>query len=100
MVIKFEEIYRDIDTLPEEAQTLLLDFIQLLKKRYPQTENQHIENQHIENDKTFSSTQKQKPHPLDTFIEKHGAWEDERTAEEIVKEIYDSRTIPNYDISL
>jgi hypothetical protein len=38
MVIKFEEIYRDIDNLPEEAQTLLLDFIQLLKKRYPQTE--------------------------------------------------------------
>ncbi|GAX34344.1 DUF2281 domain-containing protein [Nodularia sp. NIES-3585] len=38
MVIKFEEIYRDIDTLPEEAQILLLDFIQLLKKRYPQTE--------------------------------------------------------------
>ena len=38
MVTKIEEIYRDIDTLPEEAQTLLLDFIQLLKKRYPQTE--------------------------------------------------------------
>ncbi|MBE9201270.1 MULTISPECIES: hypothetical protein [unclassified Nodularia (in: cyanobacteria)] len=95
MVIKFEEIYRDIDTLPEEAQTLLLDFIQLLKKRYPKPENKHIENE-----KTFSSTQKQKPHPLDTFIEKHGAWENERTAEEIVKEIYDSRTISNYDISL
>ncbi|AHJ27018.1 DUF2281 domain-containing protein [Nodularia spumigena CS-584] len=95
MVTKIEEIYRDIDTLPEEAQSLLLDFIQLLKKRYQQTENQHIENE-----KTFSSTQKPKPHPLDTFIETHGVWEDERTAEEIVKEIYDSRTISNYDISL
>ena len=95
MVIKIEEMYRDIDTLPEEAQSLLLDFIQLLKKRYQQTENQHIENE-----KTFSSTQKPKPHPLDTFIETHGVWEDERTAEEIVKEIYDSRTISNYDISL
>ncbi|MBD2385135.1 DUF2281 domain-containing protein [Cylindrospermum sp. FACHB-282] len=38
MVIKIEEISRDIDTLPEEAQILLLDFIQLLKKRYPQRE--------------------------------------------------------------
>ena len=95
MVIKIEEMYRDIDTLPEEAQSLLLDFIQLLKKRYQQTENQHIENE-----KTFSSTQKPKPHPLDTFIETHGVLEDERTAEEIVKEIYDSRTISNYDISL
>ncbi|MEA5619168.1 hypothetical protein VB711_15170 [Cronbergia sp. UHCC 0137] len=87
------EISKDIDTLPEEAQILLLDFIQLLKKRYPQTENHHQENEI-----TFSSTQK--PHPLDTFIEKYGAWEDERTAAEIVKEIYDSRTISNYDISL
>lgn len=39
MVIKIEEIAKDIDTLPEEAQILLLDFIQLLKKRYPQPEN-------------------------------------------------------------
>ncbi|BDI19531.1 hypothetical protein ANSO36C_53330 [Nostoc cf. commune SO-36] len=41
MLIKFEEIYKDIDTLPEEAQLLLLDFIQLLKKRYPQAESEH-----------------------------------------------------------
>jgi hypothetical protein len=95
MVIKIAEISKDIDTLTEEAQILLLDFIQLLKKRYPKPENQLIENEI-----TFSSTQRQKPHPLDTFIEKHGAWEDERTAAEIVKEIYDSRTISNYDISL
>ncbi|MEA5550177.1 hypothetical protein VB713_04135 [Anabaena cylindrica UHCC 0172] len=93
MVIKIAEISQDIDTLTEEAQILLLDFIQLLKKRYPKPENQLIENEI-----TFSSTQKS--HPLDTFIEKHGAWEDERTAAEIVKEIYDSRTISNYDISL
>lgn len=39
MVIKFEEIYKDIHTLPEEAQILLLDFIHLLKKRYPQPES-------------------------------------------------------------
>jgi hypothetical protein len=95
MVIKIAEISQDIDTLTEEAQILLLDFIQLLKKRYPKPENQLIENEI-----TFSSTQKQKSHPLDTFLEKHGAWEDERTAAEIVKEIYDSRTISNYDISL
>ncbi|MEH2408881.1 hypothetical protein [Nostoc sp.] len=41
MLIKFEEIYRDIDTLPEEAQILLLDFIQLLKKRYAQPESEN-----------------------------------------------------------
>jgi N-acetylglutamate synthase-like GNAT family acetyltransferase len=41
MVIKIAEISKDIDTLPEEAQILLLDFIQLLKKCYPQPENHH-----------------------------------------------------------
>ncbi|WP_217385549.1 hypothetical protein [Dolichospermum sp. UHCC 0259] len=37
-MINIAEISQDID-LPEEAQILLLDFIQLLKKRYPQPEN-------------------------------------------------------------
>ena len=32
-------------------------------------------------------------HPLETFIETFGVWEDERNTEEIIKEIYDSRTI-------
>ncbi|MHC5728382.1 MAG: DUF2281 domain-containing protein, partial [Nostoc sp.] len=31
----------DIDTLTEEAQILLLDFVQLLKKRYPQSESEN-----------------------------------------------------------
>ena len=43
MVIKIAEISKDIDTLPEEAQILLLDFIQLLKNRYSQPENHHQE---------------------------------------------------------
>ncbi|MBC6429467.1 DUF2281 domain-containing protein [Nostoc sp. HG1] len=89
MLIKFEEIYRDIDTLPEEVQILLLDFIQLLKKRYPQAESE-------DNSQEKSLYE----HPLDTFMERLGPWEDERTAEEIVKDIYDSRTISNNDISL
>jgi hypothetical protein len=41
MVIKIAEISQEINSLPEEAQILLLDFIQLLKKRYPQPENHH-----------------------------------------------------------
>ena len=38
---EFEQIYKDIDTLPEEAQTLLFEFIKLLKKCYskPELEN-------------------------------------------------------------
>ncbi|MEH2380863.1 MAG: CopG family transcriptional regulator [Nostoc sp.] len=54
----------------------------------------------IANEIILSSEQQLKPHPLDTFMERLGPWEDERTAEEIVKDIYDSRTISNNDISL
>jgi hypothetical protein len=39
MDIKLAEISQEINSLPKEAQILLLDFIQLLKKRYPQPEN-------------------------------------------------------------
>ncbi|MCC5629583.1 CopG family transcriptional regulator [Nostoc sphaeroides] len=57
-------------------------------------------NQLIVNEIIVLSEQQPKPHPLDTFMERLGPWEDERTAEEIVKDIYDSRTISNNDISL
>jgi predicted DNA-binding protein len=57
-------------------------------------------NQIIANEIIFPSEQQPKPHPLDTFMERLGPWEDERSVEEIVKDIYDSRTISNYDISL
>jgi hypothetical protein len=30
-------------------------------------------------------------HPLENFIDKFGTWEDERPAEEIIKDIYESR---------
>ena len=33
-MINPEQIQQDINELPEEAQTLLMDFIDLLKKRY------------------------------------------------------------------
>lgn len=35
-------IQQDIQDLPEEAQSLLLDFIQILKKRYPQTQQNKV----------------------------------------------------------
>jgi hypothetical protein len=35
-MIQIEQIYQDINALPPEAQDLLVDFIQLLKKRYSQ----------------------------------------------------------------
>lgn len=50
---------------------------ELLNLKYPQVQP---EESPIEN-------------PLDNFIETFGAWEDERTTEEIIKDIYESRII-------
>ncbi|MFB2894240.1 hypothetical protein ACE1CI_15120 [Aerosakkonemataceae cyanobacterium BLCC-F50] len=34
-------------------------------------------------------------HHLEKFMEKFGAWEDDRTDDEIIQEIYDSRSFSN-----
>jgi hypothetical protein len=39
-MINLEQIQQDINELPEEAQTLLMDFIDLLKNRYSSPKNQ------------------------------------------------------------
>lgn len=43
-MIKIEQINQEINALPEEAQLLLIDFIQLLKRRYSQSETKNINN--------------------------------------------------------
>jgi len=35
-MIRLEQVHQDIDALPEEAQNLLVDFVQFLKHRYSQ----------------------------------------------------------------
>ncbi|MCT7958871.1 DUF2281 domain-containing protein [Laspinema palackyanum] len=48
-MIHIEQIQKDINELPEEAQSLLLDFIDLLKKRYSTPEKQTIHSNHTPN---------------------------------------------------
>jgi hypothetical protein len=43
-----EQIQRDINELPEEAQSLIVDFIKLLKKRYSSRECQDIQKEDSE----------------------------------------------------
>ena len=38
---ELEQIYQDIDSLPEEAKIILLDFIKLLKKCYSNSESEN-----------------------------------------------------------
>ncbi|WP_238360535.1 hypothetical protein [Iningainema tapete] len=54
----------------------------------------------IANEIIMSSEAEQKYHQLEAFMEKFGDWEDERTPEEIVKDIYESRTISNTEHQL
>lgn len=57
-------------------------------------------NQLIVNEIIFSSEQQAKPHPSEAFLETFGTWEDTRTAEEIIDEIYSSRTVSDRDYIL
>lgn len=54
----------------------------------------------IANEIIMPSEATQKYHKLEAFMEEFGDWEDERTPEEIVKDIYDSRSISNSDYKL
>jgi hypothetical protein len=47
-MIKIEQINQEIKALPEEAQLLLIDFIQVLKSRYSQTETENINNSSVQ----------------------------------------------------
>lgn len=40
MLNRLEQIQKDIQDLPEEAQDLLIDFIDVLKRRYAKPENE------------------------------------------------------------
>ncbi|WP_347179064.1 DUF2281 domain-containing protein [Roseofilum casamattae] len=48
-MLDLEQIQTDINELPEEAQTLLLDFIELLKKRYSIPEKRAINSGKVPN---------------------------------------------------
>ena len=50
-------------------------------------------NQLIANEIIFSSKQQPKPHSPEAFLETFGSWEDTHTAEEIIDDIYSSRTV-------
>ncbi|MDJ1180237.1 DUF2281 domain-containing protein [Roseofilum sp. BLCC_M91] len=48
-MLDIQQIQTDINELPEEAQTLLLDFINLLKKRYSTPEKRAINSGEVPN---------------------------------------------------
>jgi uncharacterized protein HemY len=97
-----EELAHKIGGSKSDVLRQAITLMQIMVKAKEETQKLGIPevNQLIANEIILTSPEKQQPYILDTFIEKFGVWEDERTAEEIVKEIYDHRTISNYDITL
>ncbi len=67
-----EEILREVESLPKDAQKKIAKFIYLLKSEFIET-----------NFKEESAT--------DEFLAVCGAWEDERSAETQIKDIYSNR---------
>lgn len=89
------ETIEEFLTNPDANQTINDNLQQELLAIQEHTENGVIGNENITPPKTATAT-----HPLDNFIETFGVWEDERTSEEIIEDIYNSRTISNTDYSL
>ncbi|ACB53252.1 hypothetical protein cce_3904 [Crocosphaera subtropica ATCC 51142] len=53
-MINIEKLQRDLDELPEEAQELLIDFVEILKKRYSSSNQQETsENLTLEERRAF-----------------------------------------------
>ncbi len=52
-MINLKKLQRDLDELPEEAQELLIDFVELLKKRYCSSHQQEISENNIDNSSYF-----------------------------------------------
>jgi hypothetical protein len=66
-----------------DLEALILKIVQKVIKQ----ETQKLQQEDLSNKPT------QAKHPPQAFLETFGSWEDTRTAEEIIDEIYSSRTI-------
>lgn len=80
-----EQAVRELEVLPEALVQEVLDFIGYLRTKY-ETGGDEAE-----------LTNKQNS---DDLLETFGAWQDERSAEEIIEEIYESRTGSGPEYSL
>ncbi|WP_341525643.1 hypothetical protein WKK05_24095 [Nostoc sp. UHCC 0302] len=74
----------------EDLEALIVKIVQKVIKQ----ERQKLEQENLLIKPTDSN------HPPQAFLETFGTWEDTRTAEEIIDEIYSSRTVNDRDYTL
>ncbi|MDZ8256964.1 CopG family transcriptional regulator [Nostoc sp. ChiQUE01b] len=97
-----DELAKKIGTSKSDvlSQAITLMQIMVIAKEESKKLGVTEANQLIVNEIILSSEQQPKPHASEAFLETFGTWEDTRTAEEIVDEIYSSRTINERNYSL
>lgn len=90
-----EELANKIGTSKSEVLRQAITLMQIMVIAKEETKKLGVleANQLIANEIIVSSEQQPKPHASEAFLETFGSWEDTRTAEEIVDEIYSSRTV-------
>ncbi|WP_193195531.1 CopG family transcriptional regulator [Nostoc sp. MG11] len=90
-----EELANKIGTSKSEVLRQAITLMQIMVIAKEETKKLGVPeaNQLIVNEIIVSSEQQPKPNASEAFLETFGSWEDTRTAEEIVDEIYSSRTV-------
>jgi CDP-glycerol glycerophosphotransferase (TagB/SpsB family) len=76
-----KSILREISDLPEPDLAKILKMVHFLKEEIPKIETTRRED-------------------LETFYESFGSWQDERSSEEIIRDIHESRKSTSRDIQL
>jgi len=79
--LRQKNLLKEIEDLPESELPKILKIIHFLKEEILQTEGSKGED-------------------LDMFWQSFGSWQDERSPEEILKEIYESRKSADREIQL
>ncbi|MEH1773210.1 MAG: CopG family transcriptional regulator [Nostoc sp.] len=97
-----DELANKIGTSKSDVLRQAITLMQIMVTAKEETKKLGVPeaNQLIVDEIIFSSEQQPKPNASEGFLETFGSWEDTRTAEEIVDEIYSSRTVSDRDYSL
>ncbi|MEH1957420.1 CopG family transcriptional regulator [Nostoc sp.] len=97
-----DELANKIGTSKSDVLRQAITLMQIMVTAKEETKKLGVPeaNQLIVDEIIFSSEQQPKANASEGFLETFGSWEDTRTAEEIVDEIYSSRTVSDRDYSL
>ncbi|KYC42916.1 hypothetical protein WA1_12425 [Scytonema hofmannii PCC 7110] len=97
-----EEVAKKIGGTKSDVLRQGITLMQMMAKAKEQTQKLGITeaHQHTASERSIPLEDVPKNHPLEMFMESFGAWEDDRTPEEIAKDIYETRSTSDRDYNL